>query len=211
MATTTQPTIAHGIARLHPEQGISTGRYLWGPEWSLPPARSGRWAIDTIYNVAIRVEFDETVPLHPTVFWAGDELDKARQALSVDEEKARAQWLAHADQRETTAFVRAFHVRRRREHGDLPTVAKGTYLRHGSRVWHIATGRTTDDFYSTDRIRIWTECCGGDFVVDLGDPDRRQRFDEAKAVPEGGSVCRRCAARVSVAATPEAVLTGATA
>jgi hypothetical protein len=199
MTATTQPTIAHGIARLHPQQGLSINRWTWGPEWSLPPNRTGRWVIDRIYNAAIRVEFDESIELDDRrELSAWYRLDAAREALSSEQEARRDEWLTWADKREAELFAREWTARKRREHGDLPTVAAGAYVRDGrsSGVWHIATGRTADDWGDPYMVRIGTECHAG-LVVDLGDPDLRGLTTTAGPVR---SVCKRCLPRATHAA-----------
>lgn len=193
MATATQPTIAHGIARFSSDQQISTYRWTWGPEWHLPPDRSGRWVIDRIYNTAIRVEFSDDIAADtsPTGHWKT--LETARDALSPDEQAKQAQWLEWADQRESAAFVQMWNVRKRREHGDLPVFTAGQYVRrdYGSGVWHIATGRNGVTWDPDDRMTIVTRCRRGDVCVDLGDdrpgivttdaPDRVCRYCERLA------------------------------
>ncbi len=211
MGTAAQPTIAHGIARLHPDVELPYDYWRWGPEWVLPMGRSGRWALNTLYNFAVRVEFDESGPGAPDArplaafgrtLAVARELKRAQEALSAEEEERLADWLGYADKREGAAFVREFTIRRRREHGDLPTVAKGAYIRRhplSEGVWHIATGRTFDD--GGQRIHVYAECSNGSVVVDLGDPQHRE---VTVTDDPGANVCRRCLSRV-VATMPSPV------
>lgn len=207
MAATTQPTIAHGIARLHPDWEISS-QYAWGPEWSLPPNRTGRWVIDKIYNAAIRVEFDPGITRpnnsYSEYLDVRDELARAREALSAEEEKRRDEWLGYADKRESMAFVRQWNARKRREY-DMPTVPAGAYVRNGystSGVWHIATGRVDDVRDHPDILAVRIECSGEEPTIDLGDPKGRT---VAQTTDPEGHVCKRCLSRVSsrVEAAPE--------
>lgn len=193
MAITAQPKIAHGIARLHPHQEVSTHRYSWGPEWSLPPARMGRWVIDLIYNTAIRVEFDESVEKVARWFSALPAIDEAREALSDEDEERRRDWLEWADRREAEAFVRKWNVRKRREYGDLPTFAAGEHVRaRSSGVWHIATGKVGERWDPEDQVTIVTECRAG-LKLDLG----ADTLDTVHRTASPDAVCRRCQSRAA--------------
>jgi hypothetical protein len=193
---TSQPKIAHGIARLHPEAKFAASRYEWGPEWTLPPARTGRWVIDKIYNTAIRVEFDPSRPapsgdIYIDFTTTEGVVNDARDALSDEEKSRRDAWLTSADTREADAFAKQWTVRRRREHNDVPQLAAGTYVRERtySGVWHIATGQTTDHWNDPSRVYIRTECGSVDFS--LADPAR----SNPPTTTEPESVCKRCLPR----------------
>jgi hypothetical protein len=197
MATTTQPRIAHGIARLHPEHEFPAHLWRHGPAWSLPPDRTGEWYIHSIYNAAVRVEFDEALP-KVTSYEADLLLDDAREPLSAEEEKRRTEWLGWADKREAEAFVRSWTARKRREHGDIPTFSAGTYIRDGWRaagVWHIASGRSGEPRDAAKGSKLWFAAeCSVSLTVDLGDPDVRPAIAQTA---EPDRVCKRCTARVA--------------
>lgn len=204
--TVTAPAIAHGIARLHPdyEGAIANSQYELGPPWSLPPARDGRWVIDRIYQAAIRVEFDDSLPAPDLLTIAGAwrarsvadaALARARVALSSEETARRDEWLDWADKREAAEYVRKWHARRRREHGDLPAFDRGTPIKetHGGRersttVWHLANGRTSPGYRDPDRIDVHT-LCSRSMTVDLGD-DRGQGVKAGP--PDATPTCGRC-------------------
>jgi hypothetical protein len=205
MGTMTQPTIAHGIARLHPEVALPYTYWKWGPEWTLPIDRTGRWAIDTNRNIAVRVEFEEAAPGglvdHPLLEFGRtlrvrDELERAREALSDEEETRLTEWLGWADKRAALEFTRRWTSRIRRERGQIPEYPRGAMIR-GSRsgVWHLATGRTTEAYGDRDTVYLSVECgAGAGMTVDLGEPDNRvERTDDPSAV-----VCRRCRSHVAV-------------
>jgi hypothetical protein len=210
MGTTTQPTIAHGIARLHPDAKLPSTLWRWGPEWTLPMGRSGRWAINTNYNAAVRVEFADSAPGGPVAdpllgfgrhIDVRNELDRAREALGAEEEKRLAEWLGYADKREGAAFVRKFTARRRREYGDVPKVDPGELIRRGTGVWHIATGKVRDGWQDPDILRVDVECHGGDVTMDIGS-DGREPFQ--RTTDPSVTVCRNCRPRPAAAAAPVA-------
>jgi hypothetical protein len=205
----TQPTIAHGIAQMLSDRDDLPAGWRWGPEWSLPMGRSGRWACETtIYNpVAVRVEFVESGaggPFGPE--WRNPvmELYRAKEALSVEETDRLENWLGWADKRAAAEFTSRWTARVRRERGQVPAIAQGTYIRDrlmSGCVWHIASGRTWDNSGAPDRLLVGTECGGGEIRVDLGATD-------LQPIPQSTDpdrLCKRCvasvAARASVAET----------
>ena len=201
MATATQPTIAHGIAQMHPDQDDAPSGWRWGPEWSLPMGRSGRWACETTsYKpVAVRVEFVESGAGGP--WFAGwrnpyAELLRAKDALSIEETERLEAWLGWADKRAAAEFTSRWTARVRRERGQVPAIAQGAYIRDrlmSGGVWHIASGRTWDNFGAPDRIHFGAECGGGEIMVDLGATD-------LQPIPQSTDpdrVCKRCQARVA--------------
>lgn len=216
MGTATQPTIAHGIARLHPEVTLPYDYWKWGPEWTLPMDRTGRWAMDTIHHVAVRVEFGETAPGGPVdhplreygrTLDVASELERARDALSGEEETRLAEWLGWADKRAAVEFTRRWTARIRRERGQVPEYPRGAAIRgRPSGVWHLATGRTTEGHDDHDRVYVSVEC-GAGLTVDLGEPD----FHIERTADPAAIVCRRCRSRVENAAHEPAMAEAVTA
>ncbi|MFI5259815.1 MAG: hypothetical protein ACHQ01_09450 [Candidatus Limnocylindrales bacterium] len=205
MGSATRPRIAHGIAQFHPDQDDPPSGWRWGPEWSLPMDRTGRWACETSsYDpVAVRVEFVESGAGGPMELGKRDqwrnpytELLRARDALSVEEVERLEEWLGWADKRAAAEFTSRWTARVRRERGQVPAFTPGIYIRDrlmSSGVWHVASGRTWDNHGAPDRILVGTECGGGEIRVDLGETD-------LQPIPQSTNpdrVCKRCLARVA--------------
>src|SRR5450759_4012449 len=120
MATQTQPAIAHGIAQLNPEVTLTSSLWKWGPEWNLPMDRTGRWDIDTNRNIAVRVELEQASPGGPVDrpqlefgrdIRVREELERARDAMSDEEETRLAEWLGWADKRAAIEFTHRWTAR----------------------------------------------------------------------------------------------------
>lgn len=61
IGTLTNPDVREEIVRAHPDQNVST-LYRWGPRWE-DGARGGIWVVNTIYHVALRMEWDADLPV----------------------------------------------------------------------------------------------------------------------------------------------------
>ncbi len=94
--TLENPKVSPAIVKANPEQDLPTG-WRWGPRWTLDD-RSGVWAVDKIYHVAVRLEDDETADVL-TLTDFRDELEEARDAESYAVQDRALETIAANEQR----------------------------------------------------------------------------------------------------------------
>lgn len=185
--TLERPAVASRTVHANSGQELPDFRWREGQEWRIGD-RWGIWAIDRIYHVAVRVEFDDSVPAISSSRF-DQQLDDARMA---DELAAADAHLARVDQPD---LPDADEQRERRilEEFRYTPPPEGSFVREGTNMWHLVSYGFVERVGNDYRFEV-SSCGNGRWWEPI--TPGSHKLERSETLPST-NVCSKCARRTA--------------